>query len=215
MTDSELEGLVRGLGRLTLADDLMQASLPVDDGLNISATAAPYRSSAYFSPPYSIPASLGGELSKGTEATVDTETHAPVSGTGPQTMSLHWPDELPAKSDEALGACTPSPGPMFCAVGSSPDTLGSLVSARSPSPRPIHTTPVRRSSISTAYTTATDPPSASRPCLTAVTVSLVYEVFASPNDEADEALTWYPIGGGALNVAATGRGLSLGATVEI
>ena len=115
-----------------------------------------------------------------------------------------------------LGACTTPPVLRFGTLGPPSDTLGNLVSACSLPPRPIRPTPVRRSSVVAIHTTpATDPPSASRPCLTAVTVSLVYEVFASPDDEADEVQTWYPIGGGALNVAPTGRGLTLGATVEV
>ncbi|KAM5539512.1 hypothetical protein V8D89_006964 [Ganoderma adspersum] len=216
ISDSELDGLVRGIGRLTLADDRKQGSFTTDDGFNISAAAAPYRSSTLFGPPYSIPASLGGDLSMGMEPTVETETGAPVCGTGPPTRSHHWPDDPLAKSGEVPGTCTPPPERMFCAVGSPPDILGNLVSACSPLPRPIHTTPIRRSSVATVHTTsAIDPPSVSRPCLTTVTVSLVYEVFASPDDEADEVQTWYPIGDGALNVAATGRGLTLAAIVEV
>ncbi|KAI1794899.1 hypothetical protein LXA43DRAFT_92314 [Ganoderma leucocontextum] len=191
VSDPDLDGLVGGMGRLTLADDPVQASPAAEDGFNISAAAAPDRSSSIFSLPYSISAHTDDKSGKEKGAVVEVEEEdvAVVSGQGPPSRSPRCPDNMP---------------------------LGNLVSACSPPFRPIHTTPVRRSSIPTATTaSATDPSSASRPCLTAVAVSLVYEVFASPDDEADEIRTWYPIGGGTLNVAATGRGLTLGATVEV
>ena len=177
--DSEMDGLVRGMERLTLADVPIQAPLPAKEGFDVSATATPPpRSSGTF------------DLSQSTAALINREADGEV---------------VPA----VPGHCLHSKSPRR------PEgtPLKNFVSASSPPFRPVHPTPLRCSSIPIAtIASATDQPSASRPCLTAIAVSLVYEVFACPDDEVQ---TWYPIGGGTLEVAATGRGLTLGATVEI
>ncbi len=190
VSDSELDGLVRGMAGLTLVDDPMRASLLADDGFDISTAAAPYCTSSTLDVSYAI-SPTDGKVGKEKETLFEAEKEdvAVVSGQGPPSGSLRCTNDASRKN---------------------------LVSAYcSPPCRPIHTTPLRSRIPGATTAPATDPLSASPARLTAIAVSLVYEVFASTDDETDEMQTWYPIGGGSLNVAATGRGLTLGATVEV
>ncbi|PIL22805.1 hypothetical protein GSI_15500 [Ganoderma sinense ZZ0214-1] len=222
VTHSELDDLVKGVRSLALADAPvpMQASFPGEDDFHISIAAAPYRSSTLFGPPSSCTLPLGGELAKGTEAIVGVQMDAgsSASRSGPPTSSHSWSDDTLSKNDEAPGGLPPPP--MFRAASSLPDSFGNPTSPRSPPLRPIHTTPARRPGLTVVPTTSPmDSSNVSRPCLTTISVSLTYEVFASPDAGADEGLAWskYPVRRGTLDlsVSAPGRGLTFEATVEV